>query len=252
MSCGDPLLLGGSSRPRRGSAASGLLVGLVALVALAAPTQAGSGFVDVSPSHPFHAEISWAAGEGIVQGYEDGTFRSSASVTRQAMAAFLHRLAGSPASTPTVATFADVSLTHPFAEEIEWLASEGIAEGYHDGTFRPGAAVSRQAMAAYLYRFAGAPPPPADLAAVFTDVSHTHPFFVPIAFLYDFGIGEGYDDGTYRPLVAVSRQATAAFLFRLDALLAPASAGAAAGAEAGGLVTPADRVVALGPWMPRG
>ncbi|OWY62608.1 hypothetical protein B7486_57515 [cyanobacterium TDX16] len=76
---------------------------------------------------------------------------------------------------------------------------------------------------------------------------------MPIAFLYDFGIGDGYNDGSFRPLVAVSRQATAAFLFRLDGLLAPASVGAAgADADAGRPVTPSERAAALGPWVPRG
>ena len=58
------------------------------------------GFPDVPPSHPFHPEITWAAGEGIVQGYDDGTFRPSAAVTRQAMAAFLHRHSAHPDTSP--------------------------------------------------------------------------------------------------------------------------------------------------------
>jgi hypothetical protein len=49
-------------------------------------------------------------------------------------------------------TFSDVPPSHPFSDEIEWLADSGITTGYPDGTFRPGAPVTRQAMAAYLER----------------------------------------------------------------------------------------------------
>ncbi|OWY59530.1 hypothetical protein B7486_74080, partial [cyanobacterium TDX16] len=132
MPSGDPLSLRAPSSAwaRRRWA---LVLAVVVLLGLAeAPARAGTGFPDVPPSHPFHPEITWAAGEGIVQGYDDGTFRPSAAVTRQAMAAFLHRFAGAPASTPTSPTFTDVSLGHPFSAEVEWLAGEGIAEGYAD------------------------------------------------------------------------------------------------------------------------
>jgi len=53
-----------------------------------------------------------------------------------------------------VAEFDDVATNHPFAAEISWLVDEDITTGFGDGTFRPGAAVSRQAMAAFLHRTA--------------------------------------------------------------------------------------------------
>ena len=112
-------------------------------------------FPDVGPAHPFVTEIGWLVDEGISEGYDDGTFRPGAAITRQAMSAFLHRLAGSPdVDLPDQPAFTDVSLTHPFAPEIHWLAHEGISEGYDDGTFRPAARVTRQAMAAFLHRVA--------------------------------------------------------------------------------------------------
>ncbi|OWY61789.1 hypothetical protein B7486_61915 [cyanobacterium TDX16] len=50
------------------------------------------------------------------------------------------------------ATFRDVPPGHPFSDEIAFTADSGIAEGFPDGTFRPGEPVSRQAMAAFLQR----------------------------------------------------------------------------------------------------
>ena len=48
--------------------------------------------------------------------------------------------------------FSDVPSDHPFRSEIDWLVDTGISTGYADGTFRPEAPVSRQAMAAFLQR----------------------------------------------------------------------------------------------------
>jgi hypothetical protein len=114
-------------------------------------------FSDVPPSHPFFKEIEWLASTGITGGFADGTFRPTNTVTRQAMAAFLYRIADSPVFTPPGSpTFSDVAPTHPFYDEIEWAASENVAGGFADGTFRPAVSVSRQATAAFSHRFSDA------------------------------------------------------------------------------------------------
>jgi predicted acyl esterase len=174
-------------------------------------------FSDVGRNHPFCRDIAWMDAEGISTGFPDGTYRPSASVTRQAMSAFLYRLAGEPAFTPpATASFRDVSPSHPFFAEIEWMAEEGISTGFSDGTYRPGPAVSRQAMSAFLARVAGVPNPPAPAEATFTDVSPSHPFFAEVEWMAAEQISTGYQPGsTYRPSVAVSRQAMSAFLHRL-------------------------------------
>jgi hypothetical protein len=52
-------------------------------------------FSDVPTSHPFHDEIDWMVANGITEGYEDGTFRPTNPVSRQAFAAFLSRYSDS-------------------------------------------------------------------------------------------------------------------------------------------------------------
>jgi DNA-binding beta-propeller fold protein YncE len=176
------------------------------------------GFSDVGPGHPFLDDITWMVQQGITSGYEDGTFRPSAPVSRQAMAAFLYRLADpDPVPTaPGTASFSDVGLSHPFFAEVEWMAAEGISEGYADGTFRPSAPVTRGAMSAFLFRLADPDPvPTAPGTASFSDVGLSHPFFAEVEWMAAEGISEGYADGTFRPGAPVSRQAMAAFLHRL-------------------------------------
>jgi hypothetical protein len=49
-------------------------------------------------------------------------------------------------------TFSDVPPSNQFYDDIEFMSERGIAGGFPDGTYRPGQAVSRQAMAAFLHR----------------------------------------------------------------------------------------------------
>ena len=67
-----------------GAVAASLITGTVAFAA-------GKTFTDVPPGHPFATEIGKVAGACIAGGYNDGTYRPSDPVTRQAMAAFLSR-----------------------------------------------------------------------------------------------------------------------------------------------------------------
>ncbi|TSD62352.1 S-layer homology domain-containing protein [Aeromicrobium piscarium] len=118
------------------------------------PVPAYTPFGDVPTSHQFYEDIAWLRDSAVTSGYSDGTFRPRGSVERQAMAAFLYRAAGSPQfDAPARPTFRDVSRSHQFYREIEWLNSTGITTGFHDGTFRARASVERKAMAAFLMRY---------------------------------------------------------------------------------------------------
>ena len=174
-------------------------------------------FADVPSNHPFVDEVEWLAVSGVSTGYPDGTFHPSASVERQAMAAFLYRFAGEPDFTPpAIPSFVDVPLSHPFFTEIEWLADTAITTGWPDGSFRPMASVERQAMAAFLYRYAGEPSFTDPATASFTDVPKSSPFFTEVEWLASTRITTGWPDHTFRPGNQVERQAMAAFLMRFD------------------------------------
>lgn len=172
-------------------------------------------FRDVPRNHPFHAEIEWLRTRGITQGYSNRTYRPHGFVNREEMAGFLHRLSGSPASTSST-PFTDVPADHLFASEIAWLTSIGVAQGFEDGTFRPGSLVRRDAMAGFLYRLAGSPPVTAPDPR-FSDVPPDHRFFREISWLAQQGITEGLGDGSFGAALPVTRDAMAAFLQRYDA-----------------------------------
>jgi len=172
-----------------------------------------SPFDDVGVASPFFAEIAWMAADELSSGFGDGTYQPEEDVTRSAMAAFLYRTAGSPAfAAPSEPTFSDVALDHPFFAEVEWMAAEEIAGGHPDGTFLPGEPVTRQAMAAFVYRSQGADEEPPEVAT-FPDVPVTSPFFTEVEWMAEQGISAGFPDSTWHPGDEVTRQAIARFLF---------------------------------------
>ena len=180
-------------------------------------TAASAHFTDVPVDYPFVNDINWLAQRRITTGYPDGTFRPNGSVERGAMAAFFYRMAGSPQFTaPSTPSFKDVPRDHPFYKEIEWMRARGITTGWSDGTFRPNAAVNRDAMAAFFYRFAGSPAYSAPVASPFSDVSTGSQFYREISWLAEQRITTGWADGSFRPVQPIERGAMAAFLHRYN------------------------------------
>ncbi|WP_425863754.1 S-layer homology domain-containing protein [Arthrobacter sp. TWP1-1] len=173
-------------------------------------------FTDVPATANFYKEVSWASNNLITTGYLDGTFRPLQNIDRNAMAAFMYRLAGSPAYTPpAVSHFKDVPPTGPFYKEVNWLYDQGITTGYADGTFRPFDSVNRDAVAAFLYRMNGKPAVPAN-APTFVDVRTTTPFYNEIRWLAATGITTGYPGNLYKPIQPIARDAMAAFVYRYN------------------------------------
>ncbi|MBW3091151.1 S-layer homology domain-containing protein [Bifidobacterium miconisargentati] len=122
-------------------------------------------FTDVTPATPHYKEILWAAKQGIIKGFSDGTFRGTALVNRQDAAAFLYRAAGSPEFDPSTAAkqFSDVNESTPHYKEVLWAAntvvntkydgkSTAIVNGFSTGTFDGYATLLRQDGAAFLAR----------------------------------------------------------------------------------------------------
>nr|WP_284252623.1 S-layer homology domain-containing protein [Litorihabitans aurantiacus] len=174
----------------------------------------------------FYDDITWLAAEGVSRGWDngDGTFRYEplSPINRDAMAAFLYRLAGEPdVDLPDSSPFSDVPESNQFYTEIVWASQAGITTGWPDGTFRPLEPIARDAIAAFLYRYAenegldlSGFPEPAD--SPFTDVAPGQQFYREISWLASVDIARGWDDGSFRPLESTKRDAMAAFLHRLS------------------------------------
>ena len=183
-------------------------------------------FADVPSTATFYNEIEWAAAAGITTGSPQLTgkslFKPVDDVSRQAMAAFLYRLSHDTFAAPVEPTFADVTSANQFYTAIEWMAAEGISTGTPQESgkplFKPVDAVSRQAMALFLSRYAGATvTTPTEQS--FADVPIESDPAPAIAWMAEHGISTGTANPPglplYKPADPVSRQAMAAFISRL-------------------------------------
>ena len=106
-------------------------------------------FSDV-PRDQFTGAILWAAEQGIVQGYADGTFRPDVTCSRKHAMTFLWRYFGSPEAEGEI-PFPDVH-RDKFTQAILWAVEKGITQGYKDGSFQPEKLCTRAEIVTFLYR----------------------------------------------------------------------------------------------------
>lgn len=119
-------------------------------------------FADVPPTHIFYDEIQWMAQSGNSLGYtnpEGGKplYKPAAAVSRGSMSAFLHRFEGGTPSTLVDPFFADVNVLNVFYSDVQWMADTGLSLGTPNPPgkplYRPSDPVTRQTMAAFMFRF---------------------------------------------------------------------------------------------------
>lgn len=116
-----------------------------------------SGFTDVASGAWYNNAVSTLTRAGILDGYEDGSFRPNASITRAeftkiAVSFFKH--AGGASANP----FNDVPDSAWYAEFVKAAAELGLIDGYEDGTFRPNAPITRAEACAIVNRTLGRAP----------------------------------------------------------------------------------------------
>lgn len=99
-----------------------------------------ASFSDVPETHEHYAAILWLEGRGVIQGYEDGTFKPDQEVTRAEALKIV--LLGSGIEVPEVIGFdeiyySDIALTDWFTKYVVKATDMEIVKGYDDGNFKP-------------------------------------------------------------------------------------------------------------------
>lgn len=112
----------------------------------------GLPFTDVKAGDWFYEAVVYVYSHGMMRGLSENSFAPYATTDRAMIVTILHRLEGSPAALP--ASFTDVADGQYYAAPVAWASSAGIVEGYEDATFRPGDPITREQLAAILYRYA--------------------------------------------------------------------------------------------------
>ena len=111
-----------------------------------------------------------------------------------------------------VLSFADVSETDWFCEDVRWAVENGIFQGVGNGLFAPEQALTRGQLVTVLYRMVGSPEPKAE--ANFRDVAADSYYAKAVAWANENGIVLGMGDGTFDPDSAVTREQMVTIFFR--------------------------------------
>ncbi len=144
-----------------------------------------------------------------IQGYTDGSFRPSNSLTRAEAAVILSKiLLVQPENKTYTSNFSDVNSSDWYNNYVCFLSEQGIINGYTDGTFKPNANITRAELVALV---AKALKIKGNYTNYFSDTAGMWASN-SISAINSFGWIKGYTDGTFKPNANITRAETTVFL----------------------------------------
>ncbi len=177
----------------------------------------GLPFTDVGPGDWFLENVRYVYEKGLMNGTGDTTFSPKKTTNRAMIVTILHRLEGTPAP-DAQAPFTDVPAGQYYAEAVAWAAANSIVNGTGENTYAPLNNITREQMAAILYRYAqyknydvsGS----ADLSA-FADAASISDYAVSaLQWAVDAGLINGKGNGILDPKGSATRAEVSAILSR--------------------------------------
>ena len=171
------------------------------------------GYTDLDMGAWYHDGVHYCLDEGLMDGVDAGMFAPNATTSRAMIVTILWRLQGSPEVEATE-TFTDVSPDAWYAKAIAWAVAEGVADGYGEGLFGPNDAITREQLAAMLWRYAASPETGGDLSA-FADGDDTSDWAQQaMSWAVAQGLITGVDSDRLDPKGQATRAQTATILMR--------------------------------------
>lgn len=174
-------------------------------------------FTDVAKQNWFYDDVVYVYENGLMNGTSSTTFAPEQKTTRAMIVTILWRLEGSPAA-KKAAAFQDVSAGAYYAEAVAWAAENGIVNGCGDGRFAPDDAITREQLAAILYRYSrycGQSTAATASLDSFSDAASVSGYArEALAWAYEAGIVRGTSDNQINPIGFATRAEAAAMLHR--------------------------------------
>ena len=133
--------------PEKPSSPNGVGIDIIARATTELP------FTDVTRGMDIYDDVKYVYEKGIMDGVSDTLFGPDLSLTRGMIVTILHRMEGEP-EVPYSGVFSDVPAGQWYTDGVEWAASVGLVLGYGDGTYGTKDNVTREQLAAILYRYA--------------------------------------------------------------------------------------------------
>ena len=177
----------------------------------------GTGFRDVQADAWYADAVQYVVSEGLMNGTDADAFSPDASMSRAMLVTVLYRLSGEPAVSQD-SGFADVAADAYYADAVSWATEQGIVTGTSQTAFSPDESVTREQMAALLYRYAGEPSAAEDLSA-YADADSVSAYASDaMAWCVENGVLNGTDGSRLEPAASATRAEVAAVLQRFAAL----------------------------------
>lgn len=197
-----------------------LLLGIVA-PAFASTTNTGCehGFSDII-GHWAEESICELYESGVIEGYSPYNFAPNSSMTRAEFVKVLLESMNYNVYSVQSASFTDTVPGEWYYSYVTFAHSKGFVSGYSDGSFHPNSSISRAEAITLLVNMAGFTSyDTSDLGHQFTDVTAEDWFAVALAVSLNYGLIEGYGDGSFRPNSSISRAEACILISRtLEAL----------------------------------
>lgn len=174
-------------------------------------------FTDVQPTDWYAEAVTYAVENGLFQGTSATTFEPNANMNRAMLVTVLYRMSGEQAKADTA--FGDVAQDAWYAEAVAWAKTNGIVSGVSATQFAPNQNVTREQMAAILYRYAqykGRETGNADAnLAAFADANTVSSYAVPaMNWAVKNGLISGTSATTLSPNGSATRAQVATILMR--------------------------------------
>ena len=199
---------------KRAAALLAVLILCLGLSVTAFAAEADTGFSDVDAGDWYAEAAVYCRDNGLMNGTTATTFSPNATMTRAQLCVVLYRMAGSPETTGRDA-FADTPDGAWYEDAALWAVRNRIMSGYTANTFGPHDPVTREQLAAILWRYAGSPA--AEAGEAYADEASIASWAVTaVDWARTRGFINGMSDGSFRPDGRATRAQVAAILMRYD------------------------------------
>ncbi|MCQ5130613.1 S-layer homology domain-containing protein [Butyricicoccus faecihominis] len=172
-------------------------------------------FADVKEGDWFYESVRYVFEKGLMNGTDSDRFSPEQSASRAMLVAMLWRLAGQP-TVNEAAPFTDVTANAYYAEAAVWAVENGIVKGYGDNLFGPNDPVTREQLAAILYRYAQVKGQDTAMAGDLSGFADQPSGWAsePVRWAVGAGLLSGKGGGVLDPTGNATRAETAAMLMR--------------------------------------
>ena len=199
---------------RRMAACLAALILCLGLSVTASAAEADTGFSDVAADAWYAEAAVYCRDNGLMNGTTATIFSPNATMTRAQLCAVLYRMAGSPEMTGRDA-FTDTPDGAWYEDAVLWAVRNRIMSGYTASTFGPHDPITREQLAAILWRYAGSPA--AEAGEAYADEASIASWAVTaVDWARTCGFINGMSDGSFQPDGRATRAQVAAILMRYD------------------------------------